>query len=121
MEKLYVCEGTENPLGSGMSGDLLVTVSVQSHPTLTREGADLLTDAKVSMTTAALGGSVRVQTLTGDVDLKIPSEIATGAAVSLTGTRWRRCLRQERRLTGAVGCGNPEIFVSQAAEFVEGT
>lgn len=54
--------------GIGTSGDLLVTVSVQSHPTLTREGADLLTDAKISMTTAALGGSVRVKTLTEDVD-----------------------------------------------------
>lgn len=65
--------GHGESLGNGMSGDLLVTVSVQSHPTLTREGTDLLTDVKVSMTTAALGGSVRVQTLTGDVDLKIPS------------------------------------------------
>ena len=50
-----------------------------------------------------------------------PVRIATRAAVSLTWTRWRRCLRQERRLTGAVGCGNPEVVVSQTAEFVEGT
>ena len=61
--------GHGESLGVGTSGDLLVTVSVQSHPTLTREGADLLTDATISITTAALGGSIRVQTLTGDVDL----------------------------------------------------
>lgn len=61
-------ESTRN----GPSGDLLVTISIEPHPTLTREGRDLLVDAKISITTAALGGTVRVQTLTGDVDLKIP-------------------------------------------------
>ena len=77
--------GHGETLGVGTSGDLLVTVSVQSHPTLTREGADLLTDAKVSITTAALGGSVRVQTLTGDVDLKIPAGAQPGQQLRLRG------------------------------------
>ena len=71
--------------GVGASGDLLVTVAVQSHPTLTREGADLLTDAKISMTTAALGGSVRVQTLTGEVDLKVPAGAQPGQQLRLRG------------------------------------
>jgi DnaJ-class molecular chaperone len=78
-------QGHGESLGSGISGDLLVTVSVQPHPTLTREGADLLTDAKISMTTAALGGSVRVQTLTGNVDLKIPSGSQPGQQFRLRG------------------------------------
>ena len=78
-------QGYGESFGSGISGDLLVTVSVQPHPTLTREGADLLTDAKVSMTTAALGGSVRVQTLTGDVDLKIPPGAQPGQQFRLRG------------------------------------
>ena len=69
--------------GTSASGDLLVTVAVQSHPTLTREGADLLTDAKISMTTAALGGSVRVQTLTGEVDLKVPAGAQPGQQLRL--------------------------------------
>ena len=71
--------------GVGTSGDLLVTVAVQSHPTLTLEGADLLTDAKISMTMAALGGSVRVQTLTGDVDLKVPAGAQPGQQLRLRG------------------------------------
>ena len=77
--------GHGESLGSGTSGDLLVTVSVQPHPTLTREGIDLLTDAKVPMTTAALGGSVRVQTLIGDIDLKIPSGAQPGQQFRLRG------------------------------------
>ena len=78
-------QGHGESLGSGISGDLLVTISVQPHPTLTREGADLLTDAKISMTTAALGGSVRIQTLTGNVDLKIPSGSQPGQQFRLRG------------------------------------
>ena len=77
--------GRGETLGIGVSGDLLVTVTVQSHPTLTREGADLLTDATISMTTAALGGSVRVQTLTGDVDLKVPAGAQPGQQLRLRG------------------------------------
>ena len=78
-------QGQGESLGIGVSGDLLVTLSVQPHSTLTREGADLLTDARVSMTTAALGGSVRVQTLAGDVDLKIPAGAQPGQQFRLRG------------------------------------
>ncbi len=77
--------GHGESLGIGISGDLLVTVSVQPHPTLTRDGLDLLTDAKISMTTAALGGSVRVKTLTDDVDLKISSGAQPGQQLRLRG------------------------------------
>ena len=77
--------GQGEVLNTGSSGDLLVTVSVQSHPTLTREGADLLTDVKISMTTAALGGSVRVQTLTDEVDLKVPAGAQPGQQLRLRG------------------------------------
>ena len=77
--------GQGEGLNIGSSGDLLVAVSVQSHPTLTREGADLLTDAKISMTTAALGGSVRVQTLTDEVDLKVPAGAQPGQQLRLRG------------------------------------
>lgn len=77
--------GQGESLGIGMSGDLLVTIAVQPHPTLTRDGLDLLTDAKISMTTAALGGSVRVKTLTDDVDLKISPGAQPGQQLRLRG------------------------------------
>ena len=84
-EKTLRIRGYGESLGVGTSGDLLVTVSVQSHPALTREGADLLTDATISITTAALGGSIRVQTLTGDVDLKVPPGAQPGQQLRLRG------------------------------------
>ena len=77
--------GQGESLGSGPSGDLLAKISVKSHPTITRDGLDLVTEAKVPMTTAALGGTVRVNTLSGDVDLKIPAGSQPGQQLRIRG------------------------------------
>lgn len=77
--------GHGESIGAGVSGDLLVRISVQSHPTISRDGLDLVTDVKVPMTTAALGGTTRVQTLTGNVDLKIPSGAQPGQQLRIRG------------------------------------
>ena len=113
--------GHGESLGSGMSGDLLVTVSVQPHPTLTREGCRPIDGCEGLYDDSGVRRFRSGANAHRGCGFENSVRIATGAAVSLTWARWRRCLRQERRLTGAVGCGNPEIFVSQAAEFVEGT
>jgi len=77
--------GHGESIGAGTSGDLLVKISVQPHSTITRDGLDLVTDAKVPMTTAALGGTVRVQTLSGNVELKIPAGAQPGQQLRLRG------------------------------------
>ena len=77
--------GQGESIGAGTSGDLMVKISVQPHPTISRDGLDLVTDAKVPMTTAALGGTARVQTLTGNVDLKIPAGAQPGQQLRIRG------------------------------------
>ena len=77
--------GHGEAINAGVSGDLLVKISVQPHPTLTRDGFDLVTDVQVPMTTAALGGTVRVQTLTENVELKIPPGAQPGQQLRLRG------------------------------------
>lgn len=77
--------GQGESIGAGPSGDLMVKISVQPHPTISRDGLDLVTDAKVSMTTAALGGTARVQTLSGNVDLKIPAGAQPGQQLRIRG------------------------------------
>ncbi len=77
--------GHGETINAGISGDLLVKISVQPHPTLTRDGLDLVTDVKVPMTTAALGGTVRVQTLTENVEFKIPPGAQPGQQLRLRG------------------------------------
>ena len=58
---------------SGQRGSLIVKIAVQPHPNFKRENLDLVTEATVPLTTAALGGKVRIPTLKGDIDLKIPA------------------------------------------------
>ena len=77
--------GQGESIGAGESGDLLVKISIQPHPTLSRDGLDLVTDVQVPMTTAALGGSVRVQTLTENVEVKIPHGAQPGQQLRLRG------------------------------------
>ena len=49
----------------GPAGDLYIFIAVDPHPTLVRDGADILTRIPVPMTTAALGGSIDVPTVEG--------------------------------------------------------
>lgn len=77
--------GHGESIGAGTAGDLLVKISIQPHPSISRDGLDLVTDVKVPMTTAALGGTARVQTLTGNVDLKIPSGAQPGQQLRIRG------------------------------------
>ncbi|KAJ3224126.1 hypothetical protein HDU81_008730 [Chytriomyces hyalinus] len=59
--------------GEGPAGDLYVHLEVQPHPKFHREGRDIFVTATVPLHMAILGGSVRVPTIDGDVDLKIPA------------------------------------------------
>jgi len=53
-------------------------VRVREHAIFEREGSHLSCEVPISFTTAALGGSVEVPTLDGEVILKIPSETQSG-------------------------------------------
>ena len=57
----------------GQRGSLIVRIAVQPHPNFKREGLELVTQVTVPFTLAALGGKVRVPTLKGHIDLKIPA------------------------------------------------
>ena len=69
----------------GPPGDLYVDISVREHPIFTREGQNLSCEVPVSFATAALGGSVDVPTLDGNVLLKVPGETQSGSVFRLRG------------------------------------
>ena len=62
----------------GPPGDLYVEVNVRPHEIFEREGEHLSCEVPVSFVTAALGGTVVVPTLDGQVSLKIPAETQSG-------------------------------------------
>jgi molecular chaperone DnaJ len=71
--------------GGGTSGDLYLNITVQPHPTLERQGDDLLTSVPVPLAVAVLGGEVQVPTPKGKLALKIPPETQNGRIFRLAG------------------------------------
>lgn len=69
----------------GMAGDLLVRVNVAPSKVFRRQGTNLYHDAKIPLTTALLGGKVRVPTLEGEVDVRVPSGTQPGQEAILRG------------------------------------
>ncbi len=69
--------------GNGISGDLLVAISEESHPTLQREGDNLHYDLYVSLSEAILGSSIEIETVTGKVRLKIEAGVQSGKILRL--------------------------------------
>ena len=67
----------------GPPGDLYVEIHVREHPIFERDGEHLSCEVPVSFATAALGGSVAVPTLDGDVVLKVPAETQSGRVFRL--------------------------------------
>ena len=70
----------------GPAGDLYVTVHVQSDDRFGRKGENLTVTVPISFPDAALGGEVKVPTLTGPaVTLKIPPGTPSGRTFRVRG------------------------------------
>ena len=69
----------------GPSGDLLVEVSIRSHPFFQRDGANVLCELPITFTQAALGAELEVPTLDGTVRYTIPEGTQTGTVFRLRG------------------------------------
>ena len=71
--------------GPAMPGDAIVTIQVLPPAGLKVEGANLRAEIDVPLEDAILGGSVRVTTLDGAVELKIPPRTSGGRTFRLKG------------------------------------
>ncbi|WP_349368315.1 DnaJ C-terminal domain-containing protein [Salinarimonas sp.] len=77
--------GLGHPSALGEPGDVLLTVEIAPHERFAKEGADLRVRVPVDLADAVLGASVRVPTLTGAVDMKVPPMSSGGRAFRLRG------------------------------------
>ena len=78
-------EGDAPISGKGPKGDLLVRVSVAASKVFRRQGIHIHHEARIPFYTALLGGRVRVPTLEGDVDVKVPAGTQQGEEMILKG------------------------------------
>jgi molecular chaperone DnaJ len=81
--RLRVTGEGEAGVNGGPSGDLFVVLHVKEHETFERQGANLYSAVPVSFAQAALGAEIKVKTLDGDEDLKIPQGTQTGTVFRL--------------------------------------
>lgn len=90
-------EGEVGPRG-GAPGSLYVAVHVADHPSLTREGTELIFEADVSIVQAALGTKLRVPTVDGDdAEVEIKAGTQPGTEIRLRGRGVPHLRRQSVR------------------------
>jgi len=71
--------------GPGGNSDLYLVVEVLPDNRFSLDGQDLTTELKLDLYTAVLGGSLKVSTLSGDVNLTIPAGTQPGQLFRLVG------------------------------------
>ncbi|MEN1940527.1 molecular chaperone DnaJ [Luteimonas sp. MJ246] len=75
-------EGEAGPAGT-QPGDLYVEVRVRPHDIFERDGDDLHCEVPIRISQAALGDTVRVPTLGGEAEIRVPAETQTGKVFRL--------------------------------------
>lgn len=107
-------------LHGGPPGDLYIVVEVAPHDTFTRQGEDVYYEVRITFPQAALGTKIKVPTLFGEEELKIPAGTQSGQTFRLHGKgiphlRGRRRGDQIIR----VRISTPKRFSRRARELLE--
>ena len=112
-------EGESGPAGAP-AGDLYVDVRVREHPIFQRDGDDLHCEVPVRISQAALGDTIRVPTLGGEAELRIPAETQSGKLFRLRGKGVRSVRsRSEGDLYCRVVVETPVNLTAEQRELLE--
>lgn len=77
--------GAGEAIQNGKAGDLYVRIHVATHKVFHREGVNLVMNLNVKLTDAILGAEYPVQTLDGEIKLKIPKGVSSGEVLRVSG------------------------------------
>ncbi|MCX7750855.1 MAG: molecular chaperone DnaJ [Candidatus Bipolaricaulota bacterium] len=84
-DRLRVPGGGNAGVAGGPPGDLYVTVEIQPHPLFRRKGEDLEVELPVHWAQLVLGATVKVPTLRGEAELKVPPGTDPDAVLTVPG------------------------------------
>lgn len=83
--KIRVAGKGEAGRNGGSPGDLYILTKVRPHSIYERKGDNLYIELPITVTEAALGASIEVQTLNGPVVMKVPPGTQSGQTFRLSG------------------------------------
>ncbi len=83
--KVRVAGKGEPGLNGGKPGDLYLVIHVKPHPFLKREGDNLTMEVPVTVREAMAGGTIRIPTTDGLINLKVPPRSQSGQTLRLKG------------------------------------
>jgi len=70
---------------NGKSGDLYINIHVKNKTLFEKHGKDLVTELNIKLSDALLGSKHSLETLDGDIELKIPESVSYGEILRIRG------------------------------------
>jgi len=84
-QSIRIREKGEPGINGGPRGDLLVEVNVARHPIFQRQDMNIFSTAPLTYAQAALGGTVRINTVDGEVEYEVKPGTQTDTRIRLKG------------------------------------
>jgi len=76
-------KGKGEQVSQGVDGDLIINISVGSHPIFWRDGLDLMLTVPLTIAEATLGAKIEIPTLNGCMSVTIPAGASGGQKMRL--------------------------------------
>lgn len=77
--------GAGEAVAGGVSGDLYIKIHVKKHPLFRKEGANLVTELNIKLSSAMLGDEYTIETLDGPIKVKVPEGVSLGEVLRIKG------------------------------------
>lgn len=77
--------GMGEAVSHGQAGDLYIKINVASHPVFRRDGHDLVMNLNLKLSDALLGTDYPIQTLDGEISVKIPEGVSVNEILRVKG------------------------------------
>ena len=84
-QSIRIREKGEPGTNGGPRGDLLVEVNIARHPIFQRQDMNIFSTAPITYAQAALGGTVRINTVDGEIEYEVKPGTQTDTRIRLKG------------------------------------
>lgn len=112
-------EGLGEQITNGRAGNLLVSISVDTHKVFRKEGMHLVMDLPIKLTDAILGAEYTIETLDGKEKVKIPTGLQMGTVLRVRGKGVQGGTFQKGDLLIRTRIAIPEKLSKKAKDLIE--